>query len=121
MKVGSVAGKLSSTKKTATVTLRPTTNVTAAVSWGHYVTKITPSKKSMTLKAGSKAKLRYKLSPSNATITKVTFTSSNKKWATVSSKGTITAKKAGRGHKVKITIAAKDGSKKKAVVTVTIK
>lgn len=73
------------------------------------------------LKAGKKRKLKVFISPSNATNKKVKWSSSKKKWATVNSKGIVTAKKKGRGHTVKITAAARDGSQKKAVFRIRIK
>lgn len=72
------------------------------------------------LKAGKSKTLKVKVTPSNATKKSVTWKSSNKKYATVSSKGKIIAKKAGKGKTVKITTIAKDGSKKKASVKITI-
>ncbi len=73
------------------------------------------------LKAGKKRKLKVFISPSNATNKKVKWSSSKKKWATVDSKGIVTAKKKGRGHTVKITATARDGSRKKAVFRIRIK
>lgn len=73
------------------------------------------------LKAGKKRKLKVFISPSNATNKKVKWSSSKKKWATVNSKGIVTAKKKGRGHTVKITATARDGSRKKAVFRIRIK
>lgn len=49
------------------------------------------------------------------------WTCSNTKYAKVNSKGKVTALKAGKGRKVKITAAATDGSGKKKTITVTIK
>lgn len=72
------------------------------------------------LKAGKAKTLKVKVTPTNATNKKVTWKSSNKKYATVNSKGKVTAKKAGRGKTVKITATAKDGSKKKATVKIKI-
>ena len=50
----------------------------------------------------------------------LTFTSSNTKYMTVSSKGVAKALKAGKGKTVKITAAATDGSGRKATVSVKI-
>lgn len=72
------------------------------------------------LKAGKSKTLKVKVTPTNATNKKVTWKSSNKKYATVNSKGKVTAKKAGRGKTVKITATAKDGSKKKVAVKIKI-
>lgn len=56
------------------------------------------------------------VSPKNATSKKVTWKSSNKKVATVNSKGIVTLKQ-NKGNAI-ITATAKDGSKKKANITV---
>lgn len=81
--------------------------------------KIKSPKKS--LRAGKKMKLKAVVTPSNATTKKIKWSSSKKKWASVSKNGLVTAKRKGRGHTVKITAAATDGSKKKAVVRIRIK
>lgn len=73
------------------------------------------------LRAGKKMKLKAVVTPSNATTKKIKWSSSKKKWASVSKNGLVTAKRKGRGHTVKITAAATDGSKKKAVVRIRIK
>lgn len=84
------------------------------------VKKITVKGSKKTLKAGKKRKLKAVITPSNATKKKVKWSSSKKKWATVSSKGVVTAKKKGRGHTVKITATATDGSRKKGVFRIKI-
>ncbi len=63
---------------------------------------------------GKKITLKASVSPSNATNKTVTWKSSNKKVATVNSKGVVTMKKSGKGKSVTITAIAKDGSNKKA-------
>lgn len=68
--------------------------------------------------AGKKIALKASISPSNAANKAVTWKSSNKKYATVNSRGTVTIKKAGKGEIVTITATAKDGSGKKAVYKV---
>lgn len=73
---------------------------------------------SIDVAAGKKATIKYTVSPSNASSKAVTFKSSNTKIATVSSKGVVTGKKAG---KAKITITAKDGSKVKRTINVDVK
>ena len=70
--------------------------------------------------AGKKITLKVKIKPVNATNKAVTWKSSNKKYATVNSKGVVTAKKAGKGKTVTITATAKDGSKKKATFKIKI-
>ena len=112
-----VAGKK---VKGSSKTLRLTQNVKAKAKFGWAVTKIGLNRKYVYLKAGKKFKLKVRVSPSKAAIKKVTYKSSNKKYATVNSKGVITVKKAGIGKTVRITVMAKDGSKKKAVCKVRI-
>ena len=75
--------------------------------------KISGLTKKMTVQKGAKAALKPVIAPVTSQQ-KVTYSSSNKKVATVSSKGVITAKKAGTA---KITV--KSGSKK-VTVTVTV-
>ena len=75
--------------------------------------KITGLQKKVTLKKGKKLTLKPSRTPITSTQ-KFTFKSSNKKIANVSSKGVITAKKAG---KAKITVKS---GKKKYTVTVTV-
>ncbi len=73
--------------------------------------KVKVAEKKLTVKKGEKASLKATVAPFTS-AQKLTYTSSNKKVATVSKNGVVTAKKAG---KAKITV--KSGSKK---VTVTI-
>lgn len=85
------------------------------------VTKVTLNKTSATLRYSKKLKLKATVTPSDAFNKKVKWSVSHSKYAKVTQKGVVTAKKKGIGHKVKITAAAKDGSGKKAVCTVKIK
>lgn len=88
--------------KTVTVKVQ-----TAAVK----TSKVTVAEKKLTVKKGEKASLKATVAPFTS-AQKLTYTSSNKKVATVSKNGVVTAKQAGTA---KITV--KSGSKK---VTVTI-
>ncbi len=74
--------------------------------------------KQITMTKGKTRTLKLKIYPSNASDRRVKWKSSNKKIATVTGKGKIKALKAGT---VKITVTARDGSKKKAVCKVIIK
>lgn len=74
------------------------------------------NKSKANLKAGQTLTLKATVSPSNATNKKITWTSSNKKVATVSSKGVI---KAVGGGKATIYAKTANGIKKKCVVTVS--
>lgn len=71
--------------------------------------------KNKTLKVKAKAKIKVKYKPTNATVKKVTYKSSNKKVATVNKKGVITAKGVG---KAVITVKTKNGIKAKCKITV---
>lgn len=70
--------------------------------------------------AGKKIQLKAVVAPSNATNPAVTWTSSNTKYATVTSKGKVTMKKAGIGKMVTIKATATDGSGKKAIYKIKI-
>ena len=85
------------------------------------VSKIKLTTSSKTVKAGKKVTVKAAITPVNATNKKVTWTSSNKDYATVNSKGVVTTKKAGKGKTVTITAKAKDGSGKKAMVKIKIR
>lgn len=78
------------------------------------VSSIVLSAQDLTMVKGQKQKVNYSIVPSNTTD-KVKFASDNKSVATVSSNGTITAKRAGLAH---ITIVTTSG--KTAVVNVTV-
>lgn len=82
------------------------------------VTKIKLSASKTTLKKGKSVTIKAKLTPSSGISKELTWTSSNTKVATVSSKGKVKAKKKG---KAKITAKAKDGSGKKATITIAVK
>lgn len=89
---------------------------TCKVTVTYPVENITLNKTSVTLKVGKTISLKAAVSPSYATNQDVTWVSSNKSVATVSSDGVITAKKEG---KVEITVTTKEG-KKTAICVVTI-
>ena len=76
-------------------------------------TKVVVAEKTVNLQKGQKQKINAYIQPLT-TEDKLTFTSSNKKVATVSKDGTITAKKAGKAN---ITVKA---GKKKVTVKVTV-
>ncbi len=81
------------------------------------VTIISPAVKQLVLVKGKTDCLKTKVTPTNAGNKQLSFSSSDSKIVTVSSKGKITAKKSGT---VTITAKAKDGSGKKAVLKVTV-
>lgn len=81
------------------------------------VTRISLSKKA-TMYTGKKLTLKAKVNPANASNKALTWKSSNTKIAKVASNGVVTGIKAGT---VKITATAKDGSRKSATCTVTVR
>lgn len=85
------------------------------------VKKITVKASKKTLKVGKKLKLKAVVTPSKASKKTVKWSSSKKSWASVSRKGVVTAKKKGRGHTVKITATATDGSRRKGSVKIRIR
>ncbi len=85
------------------------------------VTKITVSGISKKVAAGRKIQLTASVAPSDASNKAITWTSSNKKYAAVDSKGKVTVKKAGAGKSVTITATAADGSGVKATYKIQIK
>lgn len=100
--------------------------VTVTASYGEYSTKtvlhirrapskITLDDKSMTIKKGKKRKISYEL-PQGSTSSKITYISSNKKIATVSSAGIVKAKKKG-----KCTITLRTFNGKSAKVKIKVK
>lgn len=77
---------------------------------------VLPSKKSLYL--GDSITLEPEITPVNTTNQKLKWSSSNEEVATVSSKGVVTAKKAG---KTTITVVAQDGTKKSDKCVITVK
>lgn len=74
-----------------------------------------------TLAVGKSMKVKAKVKASGGSYKKLKWTSSNAKYAAVSSKGTVKAQKAGKGKKVTITAMALDGSGKKATLKIKVK
>ena len=87
----------------------------------YKVKTVTLNKTSATLKTGKTLKLKATVDPEYAKNTKVSWTVNHKKYASVDKNGLVKAKAAGRGHTVKVTAAATDGSKKKAVCKIKIR
>ena len=83
------------------------------------ISSITLSGISGKIAAGKKVKLKASVSPANAANKAVTWSSSNKKIATVNSSGVVTLKKKSGGKSVKITATAQDGSGIKASYKIT--
>ena len=105
-----------------------TTTITAKVGKKKYTCKVTVKKQSVTsvklnkknasLLKGKKITLKATINPSNASIKGVIWKTSNKKVATVSSKGVVKAVGVG---KCTISALSKDNSKKKAVCTINVR
>lgn len=116
-KSGKVTAKKTG-KATLTVTMKSGAKATCKVTvQNEKVTtkKLTLSKKKATLTVKQSVKLSVKRNPISAKE-KITWSSSNKKVATVSKSGKVTAKKAG-----KATITAKTSNGKKATCKITVK
>lgn len=97
-----------------------TDNSTVPESGKVKVSKISFNNKGYKIAAGKKVQLKPIITPGNAGNKKVIWSTSNKKYATVSSKGVVTTKKAGAGKAVTITAKAADGSKVQAKVKIQI-
>ncbi len=88
----------------------------------HAVKNIKLKAQKKTLKAGKSMTIKAAVKTTGKNANKsLIWKSSNKKYATVSSMGRVTAKKAGKGKSVTITAISTDGSNKKATVKITIK
>ncbi len=85
------------------------------------VTKIKVKATKTTVVAGKSTRVKAYFTPTNATNKNVTWKSSNKKYATVSSTGLVKTKKAGKGKVVTITAISKDNSNVKNSITIKIK
>lgn len=78
--------------------------------------------KTKSVKAGSKISVKAIVKTTGKTANKtLLWTSSNKSYATVTKKGVVKTKKAGKGKTVKITAKAVDGTGKKATIKIKIK
>ncbi len=88
----------------------------------HAVKKVKLSAASKTIKAGKSIRLKTEIAVTGKKVNKkLKYTSSNTKYATVTQKGVVKAKKAGKGKFVTITAAATDGSNKKGKIRLKIK
>lgn len=102
-----------------TITSKAGKKMTVTVTCGTQIKKISFAnvKSGAKLKVGKSKTLKVKFKPSNASVKKLTWKSSNKKVLTVSKNGKIKAKKPGTA---KITATTTDGSKKKITVKIKV-
>lgn len=111
---GKVTAKSAGVGKTVTITALSQDGSGKKAVCKVYITKkaskLKISKKSYTLKRGKSVTLKVSVSPSSGTCKKINWKSNNTKYATVNSKGKVTAKKAGKGKTVTITGTLADGS-----------
>ncbi len=116
----SKSGKLKAVKKgTAVITLTAgKSKTTLEVTVGTKVADVNVIKSAVALPMGGKSTIKAAVSPADASNQALSYQSADTKIASVSKDGVITAKKTGR---TKITVQATDGSKKKEVVTVTVR
>ncbi|MBQ8134948.1 MAG: Ig domain-containing protein, partial [Clostridia bacterium] len=113
------SGKITAKKVgTTTITVKTANGKTAKckVTVKNLPSKVKLNKTKATIESDGTVTLKATVSPSNVTSKKVTWTSSNKKVATVNSKGKVTAKKPGT-----VTITAKTVNGKTAKCKVTVK
>ena len=124
---GKVTLKKAGAGKKVTITAYATDGSRAKVSYTisikkHSVKSIQLKAKNTTIKNGKTTQISATIKTTGKDANKtLTWSSSNKKYAVVNSKGKVTTKKAGKGKKVKITAYATDGTGKKASVTIKIK
>lgn len=86
------------------------------------VKKITITNAPKRMKAGEKVTLKAKVTATGQSANKaLKWTSSNNKYASVTSSGKVTARKAGKGRKVVIRAVSTDGTSREASVTIKIR
>lgn len=113
-------GKIKGLKKgTAIITAKAKKckKATIKVTVGTKVSKVNLLRKVYVTYVGGKTSIRPTVLPSKASNRKLVYTSSNKKVATINSKGVITGVKTGTA---KITAKAADGSGKKVTATIKV-
>ena len=124
---GIVTTKKAGAGKTVVITASATdgSGVTAKISvriLASSVKRITLKCRNKTIKAGQKVTVKATVRTTGKNANKnLQWSSSNKKYAMVNSKGVVTAKKAGKGKSVSVTAKATDGSKKKAAIRLKIR
>ena len=123
-KNGVVTTKSAGAGKAVTITAKATDGSNVSASFKLKINKVLVKKIKLkakkSLKVGKKLKIKLTIN-SDATNKNVKWSVSNKKHAKINSKGILTAKKAGKGKTIKVTVKAKDGSGKKATIKIKIK
>lgn len=88
----------------------------------HAVKSVKVTASTKTVKAGKSLTLKATVKTTGKSVNKtLKWTSSNTKYATVTGKGVVKAKKAGKGKTVTITATSTDGTNKKAKIKIKIK
>lgn len=88
----------------------------------HKVKSVKLSASKKTVQAGKSIKVKATVKTTGKSVNKtLKWTTSNSKYATVSSKGVVKTKKAGKGKTVTITATSTDGTNKKSTVKIKIK
>lgn len=122
---GRVTAKAAGIGKTVTITAYAQDNsgkkAVCKVKITKKASKLKINKKKASLKRGKSLNLKVTVSPSSGTCKKISWKSSNTKYAAVNSSGKVTAKKAGKGKTVAITGTLADGSGMKVTCKVKIK
>lgn len=122
---GVVKAKTAGAGKSVTITAKAADGsgkkVSCVIKIKGAVKKIKLKASQSTVKAGKSVKIAATVTVGKGGSKSLKWTSSNTKYATVNSKGVVTAKKAGKGKTVTITAKAKDGSGKKAAVKIKIR
>ena len=95
----------------------PQIAASASVEVRQPVTRIAFTQKEVSVNVGSTLQVYWEISPANATVTDVSFSTNKENIATVDAGGLITAHKRGECY---ITVTAEDGSGKKARILVNV-
>lgn len=110
-----------SSKNQVYYTEKAARNLTISVNAECMASSMKLNKTKMTLRPGQSSKLTVSFLPKETTNKKVSFTSSNKKIATVSASGKVTvSRKAKAGKKVTITVTSKQNKKLKQKCVITV-
>ncbi|MBQ6360294.1 MAG: Ig-like domain-containing protein [Lachnospiraceae bacterium] len=122
---GVLTAKAAGAGKTVTVTASATdgsgVKAQTKVKIKGAVSKIKLSASRKTVKVGKKLTIKAKITVGKGGSKAVKWSVNKKKYASITQKGVLKAKKAGKGKTVTVTAKAKDGSGKKAKIKIKIK